>query len=210
MSKSQFLSTSLPSQRPYRSHKNPACDRCRKRKLRCVVDLPGQPCLLCRLNLSVCDHGSINSKAQDANDTELSSPQRASKRRRQAPEDPTLQLNENVSTVITTCNRQIEGLDAKTDSADSSIVVGPMVAEDVRIFQQCLPSSPSIGSQQSQPYNIVSDDPRNPILYLKVPRRREGLKLAKSPGKAQLEILEQILGPYTHELIAMYSDHAPR
>ena len=44
----------LEGSRPYRSHKIPACERCRKRKARCTIDLPDQPCLLCRLQGGTC------------------------------------------------------------------------------------------------------------------------------------------------------------
>ena len=42
--------------RPYRSHKVRACDLCRKRKSRCTVDIPGQSCLLCRVQGADCHY----------------------------------------------------------------------------------------------------------------------------------------------------------
>lgn len=42
--------------RPYRSHKVRACDLCRKQKSRCIVDLPGQSCFLCRSKALTCQY----------------------------------------------------------------------------------------------------------------------------------------------------------
>ncbi|EZF28233.1 hypothetical protein H101_08085, partial [Trichophyton interdigitale H6] len=51
--------------RPYRSHKVRACDLCRKRKSRCTVDLPGQSCLLCRVQGADCHYGEDKSNLID-------------------------------------------------------------------------------------------------------------------------------------------------
>ncbi|KIW71342.1 hypothetical protein PV04_03523 [Phialophora macrospora] len=37
----------MKTARPYRSHRYPACDRCHKRRSRCVVEVPGQGCIRC-------------------------------------------------------------------------------------------------------------------------------------------------------------------
>ena len=49
----------MPSLRPYRSHKAPACSSCRRRKSRCTVDIAGRACLVCRLNRTACDFSGI-------------------------------------------------------------------------------------------------------------------------------------------------------
>ena len=46
----------LCSMRPYRSHKIPACDRCRRQKRRCTGEGPGQPCLLCKVHNVSCQY----------------------------------------------------------------------------------------------------------------------------------------------------------
>ncbi|KAF7593003.1 hypothetical protein BBP40_012162 [Aspergillus hancockii] len=42
------------------------------------------------------------------------------------------------------------------------------------------------------------------MVFLKVPRRREGFSMAENPGKQQREIVMQILQPYTDELVRLY------
>ncbi|KAJ0311258.1 hypothetical protein COL516b_001963 [Colletotrichum fioriniae] len=52
---SETDSSSLPSERPYRSHLRPACLACRKRKSRCNVDKNGGTCLTCRAHGTQCE-----------------------------------------------------------------------------------------------------------------------------------------------------------
>ncbi|EKG17962.1 Transcription factor fungi [Macrophomina phaseolina MS6] len=82
-----------------------------------------------------------------------------------------------------------------------------MVAEDVHILQQYLASEPRTSPRPRQPYNVVSNAPGNPMIYLAVPGRRERLKWAKDPGHDQREILEQILGPKKRDVIELYFTH---
>ena len=44
------------TRRPYRSHAWPACDRCKKRKIRCDLDVAGQPCRYCRTCRETCHY----------------------------------------------------------------------------------------------------------------------------------------------------------
>jgi hypothetical protein len=47
--------------RPYRSHRFPACDFCRRRKSRCTRDVDNRPCLLCRVNGVECTRNGAES-----------------------------------------------------------------------------------------------------------------------------------------------------
>ncbi|KAL1648124.1 hypothetical protein SLS58_002451 [Diplodia intermedia] len=45
------------------------------------------------------------------------------------------------------------------------------------------------------------------MVYLALPRHREGLELARDSGRSQREILDQILGPKKQEVIQLYFTH---
>jgi hypothetical protein len=86
------------------------------------------------------------------------------------------------------------------------LIVGPVAAEDAQVIEKFLPSEQSNKSVEiaNKPYNVYSSDPRKPILYTKVSRRRQGVRLGFPPGENQKEILEQILGPHKDELVRLY------
>ena len=72
----------------------------------------------------------------------------------------------------------------------ASMIVNPVMAEDIHILEQSITSSG------------VSVEDRS-VAYLQVPRRRAGLAMGESPGKRQWEIVLQLLRPYADELIRM-------
>lgn len=77
-----------------------------------------------------------------------------------------------------------------------------MDAEDIQILEKYLTKEHPY-SKPSPQYNTIARSPGNPVLYLSVPKRREGLKLEKNPGTSQKEILEQILGPFRDDLVGL-------
>ncbi|KAF7861872.1 hypothetical protein EAF04_007754 [Stromatinia cepivora] len=62
-------------------------------------------------------------------------------------------------------------------------------------------------SKRGRLYDTVSDNPKDPVIYLSVSRRREGLSSSDRPGEKQKEILEQILGPNVGEVVKLYFRH---
>lgn len=88
---------------------------------------------------------------------------------------------------------------------ESVLIVGPMVAEDAQVIEQHMPPEQSSHSEEpkSHPYNVYSSDPRKPILYQTISRRRKGMRVGTPPGENQKEILEQILGPFKHDLVRL-------
>ncbi|PWY80541.1 C6 transcription factor [Aspergillus heteromorphus CBS 117.55] len=207
--------------RPYRSHKVRACDLCRKRKSRCTVDIPGQSCLLCRVQGADCyyqeepshDHlmnnGDSKSWAPDHTRVSLL----GQKRKR----SPDLDSPSNTS-------RRQASSGAHSDSAidrrrsesrsqgiedphnESVLIVGPVVAEDAQVIERYIPPEGTNRSVEpkNQPYNVYSSDPQKPILYTTVSRRRQGMRVGVPPGENQKEILEQILGPFKHDLVRLF------
>lgn len=184
------------SARPYRSHRVPACDRCRQRKIRCNIDIAGQSCRFCRERNDACSYSQKDPREQ-------SSPvqsQRPLKRVRQS---------HGVARAWNTHPRPEESLAQfpsvnGTSPTESSLMMNPPMAEDIAVLEQYLTSQASEERAATRPYSTISNVPGNPIVYLTVPRRRKGLRSAVDPGRTQREIIEQILSPFTSEVRRMY------
>ncbi|EEP76884.1 conserved hypothetical protein [Uncinocarpus reesii 1704] len=217
--------------RPYRSHKVRACDLCRKRKSRCTVDLPGQSCLLCRIQGADChykeDTGSTTSSLHGSNtETKQWSPAPATQRKlkRKFEESPiergpdrNLMNTPSVTAAAqpsSATHRDEPILDNRHNhnglggSMNESVhIIGPVAAEDAQVIERYMPSERSRKSPDVKtPYNVYSNDPRKPILYTTVARQRQGVRSSGVPGENQKDIIEQILGPFKHDLVAIFLD----
>ncbi|KAJ5579442.1 uncharacterized protein N7459_005427 [Penicillium hispanicum] len=216
--------------RPYRSHKVRACDLCRKRKSRCTVDIPGQSCLLCRVQGADCHYqeepasdlsglSAVESKPWPS--APPAEPVSGQKRKR-SPERlcnsgsriPTRPPTNGPSPQGTNSSSGRRGSESRRKGYDddprneSVLIVGPMVAEDAQVIEKHMPPERSSLSEEpkSHPYNIYSSDPRKPVLYTTISRRRKGMRVGVPPGENQKEILEQILGPFRHDLVRLFID----
>lgn len=201
-----------------RLHLTLQIDRCRKRKVRCNFDDPGQKCMLCREKGWECVSSRVPYKRADSDSRPL-------KRTRLGSETPIAEQSASSRPSIT-ITRQTEprstsvgaspaaGLQASTHGritspAESSTIVGPVIAEDIEALEQYLTTK----NHPQDNFTNSSDRPHafskasgNHILYLSVPRRRDGLKLAKDPGASQKEIIEQIIGPFRDNLMNLYGN----
>jgi len=83
-------------------------------------------------------------------------------------------------------------------------MMNPPMAEDIAVLKQYLTSRTSDGRAMAKPYSTISDAPGNPIVYLTVPKRRKGLRIAADPGRTQREIIEQVLHPFAAEVRKLY------
>lgn len=213
-----------PTTRPYRSHKIPACDFCRKRKSRCTQDLVDQPCLLCRLHGATCttttdvsqrrafNQGVSRLKRQrirKSNDGELS----RSTNVESAKDVPSIEQNNRTSRSLPSATDVTErgARPARTFQSQDALnhsghIVGPAMARDAQVLEQYM--SPTYNSEVSyarpNPYSVYSDDPRNPVVYMKVPRQRGIVPSGNgTPGFRQAETMEKIIEPLGSELFNM-------
>ncbi|KAJ5386713.1 hypothetical protein N7509_009254 [Penicillium cosmopolitanum] len=203
--------------RPYRSHKVRACDLCRKRKSRCTVDIPGQSCLLCRVQGADCHYqeeqnqenalvlSTSESKPWPAGPSPVD-PMPGQKRKR-SPDPNSHQSPIGPSPQGTTSSASGRRKDEDPHN-ESVLIVGPMVAEDAQVIEKHMPPERTSLSEEpsNNPYNIYSSDPRKPVLYTTISRRRKGMRRGVPPGENQKEILEQILGPFRHDLVRLFID----
>ncbi|KAL2013091.1 hypothetical protein VTN00DRAFT_616 [Thermoascus crustaceus] len=212
--------------RPYRSHKVRACDLCRKRKSRCTVDIPGQSCLLCRVQGADChyqEEGRQESPVScdaEAKRWSMGQPVAGQKRKR-TPEgtpspiqDAADSASDNISNrsqYTATEGRESESRRRRFEDPknESVLIVGPVAAEDAQVIEKFMPHEKSNNKspeEKKKPYNVYSNDPRKPILYTTVSRRRQGMRVGSPPGENQKEILEQILGPFKQDLVRIFLD----
>ncbi|KAK6544350.1 hypothetical protein TWF694_001051 [Orbilia ellipsospora] len=191
--------------RPYRSHKVPACARCRQRKIRCKIDLPNQPCLFCREKGVACQ---LPTSASPEENTSYPSSSSA----------PTTNGNTSISAGAASSHpakRRRYDLDtsgaqsslsapaAESSSGKSAIIVGPGVAEDVEVIQRHMSITPQSQRQNSNA-TYASEEPGGSVVYVTIPKYRRGFRPKLDTGDKQREIIEQILGPFKKEAIRLY------
>ncbi|KAF2008464.1 hypothetical protein BU24DRAFT_328513, partial [Aaosphaeria arxii CBS 175.79] len=86
-------------------------------------------------------------------------------------------------------------------------LLAPHLADDIDVVQRHISKFRTSEPDESQTYKTLLHDSKNPIVYLSVPRYRIGLRPEIGPGKEQLEIIEQIMGPFKREVIELYFNH---
>jgi hypothetical protein len=77
------------------------------------------------------------------------------------------------------------------------------MAEDIQVLEHYLTSTGTVGATTGKPYSVVPSAPGKPVVYLTVPRRREGLRGEAKPGLKQREVMEQILGQFKDEVVKL-------
>ncbi|KAK4942009.1 hypothetical protein LTR10_018190 [Elasticomyces elasticus] len=91
--------------------------------------------------------------------------------------------------------------DAHTHSGH---IVGPVAAPDVQVLEQYMSPSAAmpISHARPNPYTVYSNDFRNPIVYLKVPRHRVPSSRGNgSAGFKQYESVEKMLEPHGADVV---------
>lgn len=210
--------------RPYRSHKIPACDRCRKGKLRCEANVSNGPCRICRDQGVDCTRSPASkaTKGSKRSTPTMNSTSgmamtsvRSPKRPRMSGSNPSTspRSGNNVRPSLEENTPEQSGLQSPdytrqekaSTNARSSMIIGPVIAEDVQLLEQYMATQARPRkSDDKRMYDTVSDNPKDPVIYLSVSRQREGLSSRERPGEKQKEILEQILGPNLDEVVNLY------
>lgn len=180
--------------RPYRSHKLPACTACRHRKGRCHVDNPTQACRFCRQRSLACDHG-LNAKTTSLRKSRLE------KRMSQtygSMVEASISPSRNTSSLPQMSFDQMQA-----PSESSPVMVDPTMADDLDVLERHLASRMPLDRSDTRPYVRISNSPGESIVYRTVSRLRKGLQSTESPGVAQREIMENVLGPLTTHVIKL-------
>ncbi|KAF2005820.1 C6 transcription factor-like protein [Amniculicola lignicola CBS 123094] len=179
--------------RPYRSHRVPACVRCRSRKIRCHIDIPGEPCLSCRERRLKCQYDGPSITTDESNE------ERPSKRSK---------YNNGLNNGDGDERPMLPPvLHRPSSHASASIMLAPHVAEDMAILQKHIVQHGPNDADSGHLYQTLSHDAGNLIVYHTVPRYRTGLRPEMGAGKAQRDIIEQIIGPFRNEVIDLFLKH---
>ena len=186
------MTTPLPT-RPYRSHKVPACDICRKRKIHCNVDIASQPCRYCRERGLECQ--SSNIKHKDGYEVSTNRPQKRT--RITSEKGQSARSTDHVAAP----QRNVDHFTSPTESA--SVLLNPTMAEDVDVLEHYFTSHTHTDASIAKSYSRVAHARGEPIRYLSVPRWRKGLRIANDPGRAQREIMEQVLGSFKQGVLEL-------
>lgn len=192
--------------RPYRSHRFPACDLCRKRKVRCVRALAADTCRLCQQLGASCRatrprgvraDGSSRVRAFGYRDrsTELLNPSAATEVAFEAPPHST---NCDAPPGVQDSFNTVTNNDWQPEPVHSQHIVGPTTAYDVQLLQNCSKRGGNVSRTNINPdlFKIVSDDVEDPIVYLTVPRRRPtGQRGNGSIGFQHYQAIDKVLEP---------------
>ncbi|KAL4870092.1 hypothetical protein BDV12DRAFT_207991 [Aspergillus spectabilis] len=172
----------MTQRRPYRSHKVPACDRCRRFKRRCTGGAPDRPCVLCNLQEVPCEYTSSplrRSQTASARTAGRSTSQRTTLQS-PAPNPPPRWSNTDGDAGQDQVGSDYHGGPNQNRSKpELSMVASPVISEHIRILERYMSSQARSLARSSAPAN-------NPMVYLKK------------------EILMQILSPYAAELLNLY------
>jgi hypothetical protein len=87
-------------------------------------------------------------------------------------------------------------------------MMNPHMAEDITVLQQYLTPTTSETRVPPKLYSTISTGPGGrPVVYLTLPKKRRGLRNAVDPGRAQREIIENVLGSSAADVRAAYFEH---
>lgn len=202
-----------PSSRPYRSHKIPACEFCRRRKTRCTRDDIDKACLPCRMYGADCSV-AVDSQSKSHETSESQSPPRKKRIRRssQASLRDAISL-EHRRKANARSSQLDDANETPTPASKNTLnqlghIIGPAMARDAQLLEQYLSPTSNTNtagaSARPTPYSIYSDDPRNPVVYMKVPRQR-GIPPAGNGTSSfsQFETMQKIIEPLGSELVNM-------
>ncbi|KAB8360681.1 hypothetical protein FH972_024418 [Carpinus fangiana] len=184
-----------PARRPYRSHAVPACAHCRARKQRCVQDIPGKACLACSQNVLDCSAASRTYPPFPKGEAETIKGKQSYCHSRPVARKPPI----DHGTLMDQSSEQ-----RSRSPSQSAHIIGPSVAHDLRTLKDYLNVDDEVSEPQARPnpYNIYSDDPKDPIIYRKAPRKRAGLPDGMS--LKYLADLERLIHPYAHFVIDLF------
>jgi len=181
--------------RPYRSHLQPACEQCRRKRSRCTVDLPDQACLLCRLNRLPCNFPRSR-KQHDGDQSQKKGSKPAAQIRGQVKgQGESADVEAELPYKIATLEGNVQ---------ESSHIVGPAQASDAEAVQKYLEGIEGTSSSRSRPYLIQSRGAKQSIPFMPVKRPHGGVKFHTAPGTVQYEIASKLLEPYADELMRVY------
>lgn len=220
--------TSGDEERPYRSHLQPACLECRKRKSRCIRNIEAEVCLHCAVRNVRCvlpdtkdkPKGKRSSKSTRAITESSANKQHFAKRRRQSspskdtrPETDMVTVDRSdglisasntaaLPEVSEQCFNATAGILDSTED-ESPHVVAPSSIDVGNALNGTLLTSISTRRPLICPVAATkkSGIGVNPVMFTTVRRRPLGHVKHQSCAAAKCEIIEKLIGPGIEELV---------
>lgn len=209
--------------RPYRSHTQPACLPCRKRKSACRTRDASATCILCLVHGTHCIFPQADSRSQRRH---TASPRRLAPKERRARvvqhrEDRNSRLLPPSQVVLpspTDAGPPSTGpdtADARTKNADDGLpsfmgvadtgddgshIVSPAIADDTEVLESYLSTVPDARKRCFRT-SSSSSRPVRPVLFSTIPRRPLGVYSNQSLPAMKLEVIEKYLEPVTRDVV---------
>lgn len=221
------MATPSHAERPYRSHLQPACTPCRRRKSRCQTEANASTCLMCKLHKSDCSFPEIP-RSNSTHASEIADTRRKTKRqaRKPAPAALAQQIRarstrsgrchssrvENITPSLLSDSTELPVFSHSTEESvdlnsieDENLnlhIVGPAATDDSRVLTDYLAGVP--GAPRTIRMAIpVSSGSSKTILFTPTQKRPVGMSVHRSPSAEKLEIIEKLLEPLLGNIIEL-------
>jgi hypothetical protein len=221
----------LPVERPYRSHMQPACVPCRRRKSRCKLDAADRTaCLMCKVHATECAFPSSSKEtvrpARTSRKTQARRP--SSRQASTTTVSPSLPINGGVCQPPTPlpahlpehgappepkCPREIpfpNGTTSVTGGEDESHVIGPVQSPDAQLIADYLLSDPAMDPRAGRMILVRPGQfqaGQRPILFNTVRKHPLGYSGSQTTAALRCEVVEKLIEPYGSGLIDVYATH---
>jgi hypothetical protein len=214
----------IPEGRPYRSHLQPACLSCRKRKSRCKTSDLSSKCLMCQAHATPCvfprNEGKLRSKNRRS--PVNAAPQRMRTSEFTSTNHEPLGLpaawngSHQEGSAADLAKRPYSNPAHRAESTsdlmgllgeaaeDSSHIVSPAVADDNEVLQSYLSTFPDSRSRllSRKIQNSTSHlGPLRRVMFDTIPKRPLGVLASQPVASQKLEIIEKFLEPYCADVI---------
>jgi hypothetical protein len=176
-----------------------------------------QPCLLCRMHGAACStakrgldaspraqtptasNSTKRRRVTDKGSRNTDRRQRRSSRTAAARHSPVVEEQHSRPT------RRLSAVAVAANDTNnqSSHIVGPAMARDAQVLQRYMSPAydTAVSYARPNPYSVYSHDPRDPVVYMKVPRHRNIVPSGNgTAGFKQFESMEKIIEPLGPEL----------
>lgn len=204
--------------RPYRSHLQPACLACRRRKSRCHSDGRTEPCLMCQAHGTDCSYPPeprVSRRRANGARTVVSRTPLVSGSST-TPEPAYRTTASNTITAIEDVRRRSHRTQrtpvpseqphrpatafTSTEDQQSNLhIIGPAVANDSQVLSEYLSRKPE--TPHDHAVAPVPASRSRSVLFTRVDKRPLGTILDRNPAAQKLETIERIVEPWGSALI---------
>ena len=204
MSTTSEVPATAPKDRPYRSHAQPACLPCRKRKSRCKVVAGKASCLFCEAYATECVFPTQKERriSTARTETRAETVKSPGKRVRQVAQTQTTAQASQIGHVPSPFSgRRLSGTAAPSTKInadgdeDNTHIVGPVEAKDSRVLADYL------STETTASWRPWRSGTQHSVLFRSIRKRPLGFALAQTRSARKCEILEKMLEPWLDELI---------